>query len=166
MFLIATPVAGEVSPSTLDIEENQPREPEAEGENEEGDEEVEESAPVSGRGQRGVPRRAARRARGRARGGATRARVVSTRLHGGRRNVALPTTNSAEDNNITLEETLTTETEESPKKPTSKVTTPVVEQKSVPTTPATPVDETQPSSQPTSGSNIRVSGMKILFFVT
>ncbi len=97
------------------MSENQPDEAEGEGE----EEETEESTVVSGRGQRGVPRRAARRARGRRGGGATRARVVSTRIHGGRRHAALPTTNDHEDNNATLEETVNTESEESPKKPST-----------------------------------------------
>lgn len=127
--------------STLETSETQEDELEDE-------DETDEATVATGttRGQRGVPRRAARRARGR-RGGAAaaRARVVSTRLHSGRRNAPIPTTNNAEDNNATLEETINTETEESPK----KTTTPVVEQK---TTPATPTEDTSASN-----SNIRVS---------
>jgi hypothetical protein len=149
---IATSASEEAPSSTLYISETQQEEGEG-GEEEE--EETEESSPVSGRGQRGVPRRAGRRARGR-RGGATRARVVSTRIHRGRRNALVPSTLDSEDNNATLEETVNTETEESPKKPT----TPVVEQKSNETksiTP-TPADQTSLPSQTNSGSNVRVSG--------
>ncbi len=144
----ASSASEEETPSTLYINENQ---------QDEGEEELEadESVPTSARPQRGIPRRAARRARGR-RGGATRARVVSTRLHGGRRNAIIPSTLDNDDNNATLEETVTTETEESPK----KSATPIVEQqlnetKSV--IPA-PVDDTSATSQTNSGSNIRVSG--------
>ncbi len=143
--------AGEGVPATLHISENQPDE----GEDGEEELEAEKSAPTSGRPQRGIPRRAARRARGR-RGGATRARVVSTRLHSGRRNAITPSTLDKEDNNATLEETVTTETEESPK----KSTTPIVERKSNETksvTPA-PVDDTSATSQTNSGSTVRVSG--------
>ena len=148
--------------STLDIGENQQEEVEGEGDGQEEEEETEDSGAISNRGQRGVPRRAARRARGR-RGGATRARVVSTRIHGGRRNAALPSSVIAEDNNATLEETVNTETEESPKK--SIATTPEVKQKSSETkpvtpTPTTPADETSVPSQTNSGSNVRVSGKK------
>jgi hypothetical protein len=49
-----------------------------------------------------------------------------------------------------------TETEESPQK--STITTPAVENKSIPSTPATPADETSLPSQTNSSSNIRVSG--------
>jgi hypothetical protein len=149
-FTVASAPEEEPS-STLYINENQ----EDEGEDAEEELETEESAPTSGRPQRGIPRRAARRARGR-RSGTTRARVVSTRIHGGRRNAIIPSTLDNEDNNATLEETVNTETEESPKKPT----TPIVEGKSNETksvTP-TPVDETSATSQTNSGSNIRVSG--------
>ena len=116
---------------------------------------MEESSPVSDRVQRGVPRRAARRARGR-RGAAARARIVSTRLHGARRNALVPPVNDNESNNTTLEETVTTETEESPE----KTSTSHVEQESCLTQPitATPADETSSPSRTTSGSNIRVSG--------
>ena len=53
---------------------------------------------------RGVARRNVRRARGRRGGAAGRARVVSTRIHGGRRNAILPATTNNEENNTTLEE--------------------------------------------------------------
>jgi len=149
---IAAPASEEGPTLTIDTGENQ----QEEGEEEE-EEETVESAPVSGRGQRGVPRRAARRARGR-RGGATRARVVSTRLHGGRRNAILPSTIDNEDNNATLEETVNTETEESPKKSTTTTKTPVVEQKPIASAPTTPAGETSSPSQINSGSNVRVSG--------
>lgn len=159
MYFTATSATEEEPPATLDISENQQED--VEGEVDDADEEAEGPIPVSGRGQRGVPRRAARRARGR-RGGATRARVVSTRLHSGRRNAAIPATIDTEDNNATLEETINTEAEESPKKSSTAIATatatPSVEQKSIPSTPATPISESSSPSQPNSGSNVRVSG--------
>lgn len=145
--LLESSVPEEEPNSTLDISENQ--------ENEEGGEETEESAPASSRGKRGVPRRAARHARGR-RGGATRARVVSTRIYGGRRNAAASATATNEDNNATLEETVNTETEESPTKSTPLA----VERKSSEINPdsSTQAEETSATSQTNSGSNVRVSG--------
>lgn len=132
--------------STLETSETQEEELEGEEAEEEIDETTEETADTATsttRGQRGVPRRAVRRARGRRAG----ARVVSTRLHAGRRNAPIPKTNSIEDNNATLEETVNTEAEESPK----KIATPVVTEAK--TTPSTSTD-----------SNIRVSGkFKFLF---
>ena len=77
--------------------------------------EPEEAVPVPSRG---VARKNARRARGR-RGAASRARVVNTRIHSGRRQPVVPPTTSNEENNAILEETINTETEESPKKETS-----------------------------------------------
>ena len=140
--------------SIADVEDNQ----QEEGDEEE-EEETKEVGPVAGRGQRGVPRRAASRARGR-RGGATRARVVSTRIHGGRRPAAVPAATGDEGNNATLEETVNTETEESPKK---SIKTPDVEQKpkeikSISSISTIPAEETSSSSQPNGGSNVRVSG--------
>lgn len=133
--------------STLDISENQ--------EDEEETEETEDSAPTSSRGQRGMPRRAARHARGR-RGGAARARVVSTRIYGGRRNPTATATATTEDNNATLEETVNTEAEESPTKPTPSA----VERKSSEIKPdtSTQVEESSTTDQTNTGSNIRVSG--------
>ncbi|CAF0728236.1 unnamed protein product [Adineta steineri] len=139
----------EVPLSIPESEENQQDEVDEE-------EETEESSSVSTRGgQRGVPRRAGRRARGR-RGGATRARVVSTSLHRGRRNVTVPSTMDDEANNVTLEETVNTETEDSPKK---SIKTPDVEQKPINTQPTTPTTADVPSlpDQANSSSNVRVS---------
>ncbi|CAF0802390.1 unnamed protein product [Adineta steineri] len=112
-------------------------------------EEAEESGPVTGRG---VARRNVRRARGRRRGTAARARVVSTRILGGRRNPVVPPTTSNEENNKTLEETVNTEPEESPEKP---VSAPVVkEKKPRKNETSTPNQE---SNQTDAGSNVRVS---------
>ncbi len=108
----------------------------------------EESAPVSGRG---VPRKHARRARGRRGGAAGRARVVSTRIVGGRRQAIVPPATVQEDNNATLDETVSTETEESPKK---TITTPEVKEEKASVTPK------QESSQTDSASNVRASGRK------
>ncbi|CAF3611257.1 unnamed protein product [Rotaria socialis] len=149
---IPTSESEDVLSSTLDTtdkqEEEEADEPEAE------EEEIEEPGVVSGRGQRGIPRRTARRARGR-RGGAARARVVSTRLHAGRRNAILPPTVDKESNNTTLEETVNTETEESPKKP-SRIEVERKQNDTQPITPA-PVEETASTSQANANSNVRVS---------
>ena len=157
--MIASSVPDEEPSSTVDTSEIQ--------DDEEGGDETEESAPTSGRTQRGVPRRAARHARGR-RGGAARARVVSTRIYGGRRNASVPAATNSEDNNATLEETVTTETEDSP----TKATATAVERKSSEIKPdtSTQADETSATSQTNSGSNIRVSGtdnlmISDLFFI-
>lgn len=109
--------------------------------------ETEESAPITSRG---VARKNVRRARGQ-RAAAARARVVSTRLHGGRRQVPTRSKPVVEETNTTLEETVNTETEESPKKPTR--TSPVKEKKS--TVPTPPKEE---STQENTASNVRVSG--------
>jgi hypothetical protein len=147
-------------PSSIpDVENNQQDTAEIEGEEEE-DEGIDESVPVASRGHRGIARRNARRARGR-RGGATRARVISTRIHGGRRPAALPSAIDNEDNNATLEETVNTETEESPKKSTIPSQTepkPVETQPLTEPTSATPIDETSLSSHTNAGANVRVSG--------
>ncbi|CAF3601293.1 unnamed protein product [Rotaria socialis] len=149
---IPTSESEDVLSSTLDTTDKQEEEEADEPEVEE--EEIEEPGVVSGRGQRGIPRRTARRARGR-RGGAARARVVSTRLHAGRRNAILPPTVDKESNNTTLEETVNTETEESPKKPSGIE----VERKQNDTQPITPapVEETASTSQANANSNVRVS---------
>jgi hypothetical protein len=113
----------------------------------------EESALVSGRG---VARKNVRRARGR-RGAAARARVVSTRIHGGRRQPILPPTIANEGNNTTLEETVNTETEESPKK--SNLTPEIKEKKST-------VVPNKESSQTNTSSNVRISGkISLLFYI-
>jgi hypothetical protein len=156
---IAASTPEEVPLSIAETEENDL----AEGDDGEHEEEAppEESAAVSGRSQRGLPRKAARRARGRRGGGAAaRARVVSTRLHGGRRNAAVPASIDNDVNNATLEETVNTETEESPKKVAK---TPDVEQKSTEpklavSAEAMSADEAAASSQTDAGSNVRVSG--------
>ena len=125
---------------------------------EEEEEEPEESLAVAGRSQRGLPRRAARRARGRRGGAAARARVVSTRIHGARRNAAVPSSIDNDVNNATLEETVNTETEDSPKKVAK---TPDVEQKP---TEETSAGEPAASSQTDAGSNVRASGTTRLYF--
>ncbi len=113
----------------------------------------EESALVSGRG---VARKNVRRARGR-RGAAARARVVSTRIHGGRRQPILPPTIANEGNNTTLEETVNTETEDSPKK--SNLTPEIKEKKST-------VVPNKESSQTNTSSNVRISGkISLLFYI-
>jgi hypothetical protein len=113
----------------------------------------EESALVSGRG---VARKNVRRARGR-RGAAARARVVSTRIHGGRRQPILPPTIANEGTNTTLEETVNTETEESPKK--SNLTPEIKEKKST-------VVPNKESSQTNTSSNVRISGkISLLFYI-
>jgi hypothetical protein len=131
--------------SIPDAEENQ---------EEDEEEETEKSAPVSGRGGRGVARRNVRRARGR-RGTAARARVISTRIHGGRRNAILPSTVNNEENNTTLDETVSTETEESPQK---TISTPKIEGKETVTPKPAVTNDTSLSSQTDTGSNVRVSG--------
>jgi len=115
------------------------------------EEETEESALVSGRG---VARKNVRRARGR-RGAAARARVVSTRIHGGRRHAIVPSTVTNEGNNTTLEETVNTETEDSPKK--SNLTLEIKEKKST-------VVPNKESSQTNTSSNVRISGKRSLLF--
>ncbi|CAF5076876.1 unnamed protein product, partial [Rotaria magnacalcarata] len=151
---IPTSEPEDVLSSTLDTTDKQEEEEEGDEPEAEEEEEIEEPAVVSGRGQRGIPRRTARRARGR-RGGAARARVVSTRLHAGRRNAILPPTIDKESNNTTLEETVNTETEESPKKP-SKIEVERKQNDTQPITP-TPVEETALTSQANANSNVRVS---------
>lgn len=156
LYFKAASTPEETPLSIPESEENQLAEDEqAQGE----DEEPDEAVVTTGRGQRGLPRKGARRARGRRGGAAARARVVSTRLHSTRRTgAAAAAAPSVEDdgNNATLEETVNTETEESPKKAAK---TPDVEQKPVPTTPVAPsTDEPAASSQTNTGSNIRVSG--------
>lgn len=113
------------------------------------EEEAEESTAVS---TRGVARRNVRRARGR-RGAAGRARVVSTRIHGGRRPAVVHPKVTSEENNATLEETINTETEESPK----KSTLPSETKEEKPTIPPN-----QESSQTNTGSNVRISGERNL----
>ena len=125
------------------------------------DGEAEEEGQVIGRTGRGVPRRNARRARGRRAAASGRARVVSTRIYGGRRNVVLPESTAQENNNTTLEETIQSETEESPKKsadvmpdtqPIAEATQPIVQ------APETPSKDNETTNQTSSSSNIRVSG--------
>lgn len=78
---------------------------------------------------------------------------MSTRLHGGRRQVPTRSKPAIEETNTTLEETVTTETEESPKKSTRASE---VKEKKLTTTPK------QEPNQETSTSNVRVSGKKNL----
>ncbi len=134
--LTAIVVPEEAAPSTSDVEE-----------------ETEESTPMSSG--RGVARKNVPRARGR-RAAAARVRVVSTRIHGGRRNPILPPTIDTEENNATLEETVSTETEESPKK---TIATPKVEEKK------SKKSETVTPSQINTDSNVRVSGKRV-FVIT
>ena len=157
--LLAPAAHDESATSTLDAE------PEDEEEQEEDEEKeaAEKTGAVAGRGQRGMARRNARRARGRSRrgGAAARARVVSTRIYGGRRNAVVPSTADNDENNATLEETIQTETEESPKKasqPPVEEETKSEDTQPIPATPEVPEKGTSLPSQNTSGSNVRVSG--------
>ena len=157
-----------VSTPLVEVKADEPQDEheEAEEQGEEGEEGEEETeAPTSGRAKRGVARKNVRRARGR-RGAAARARVVSTRLHGTRRlpaAAAAPPAVDKEENNTTLEETISTEPEESPKKSIGK---PKVEEK--PSSQKESVTRSQERSNETtavpapadSGSNVRVSGRK------
>ena len=137
-------------------------EPSIEEEGEEEGEGEESSPNASARPRRGVARKNARRARGR-RGAAARARVLSTKIRGTRRQAQPTTTTTTTDNDATLEETVTTEPEESPKKsapvtPEVKETrskkTPVKEQKKDDDDPPA---TTEPATT-TSASTVRVSG--------
>ncbi|CAF4399027.1 unnamed protein product, partial [Rotaria sordida] len=70
-----------------------------------------------------------------------------TRIHGGRRNVTVPPAIDNQNNNTTLEETVNTETDESPQKLND----------AQPISP-TPAEETSSPNQTNTNSNIRVSG--------
>ncbi|CAF1197828.1 unnamed protein product [Adineta ricciae] len=144
----SAPVVETESASIIKKEDQDEEEEEAAG-GEENEEETEGAAAVSGRG---FPRKTARRARGR-RGAGGRARVISTRLHSGRRNPIPPPAIKTEENNTTLEETVNTEPEESPRK---TILTPEVKErrsrkKDEPITPSA-----EAASADTS-SNVRVS---------
>ena len=123
--------------STLDTEEQDQ------------DEELEEEESATGpsHAPRGVPRKNARRARGRRVAGA-RARVVTKRLHGGRRNPVPPSTI---DNDATLEETINTDSEEPPMQSTAASE---LEQK--PSAAESKIDTTAVTANGT--STVRVSG--------
>ncbi|CAF4679914.1 unnamed protein product, partial [Rotaria sp. Silwood2] len=129
-------ISEEVPSSIDDVEENE-------------QEQVEESNVTS---IRGVARKNVRRARSR-RGGLTRrARVVSTRLHGTRHHTILPQIINKQINNTTLEQTVNTETEESPKKINL-----ISEIKSKTPKKTEIVIQTELSNEINSPSNIRVS---------
>lgn len=145
----------------MDTTDKQEEEEDVEGEEaEEGEEEgAEEPVVGTGRGQRGIPRRNARRARGRRGGAAARARVVSTRLHAGRRNAVASIAVENESINATLEETVNTEAEETPKRRSRAPATPKALE-TQPTQPVTtaPAEETSSPNQANAASNVRVSG--------
>jgi hypothetical protein len=137
---------------------------EEEEEEEEAKEPVDTCETAPSRSQRGVPRRNARRARGRRVGAAVRTRVVSTRIYGARRNAIQPVNNDKETHNETLEETIQTESDESPMKTTpalsSKVETESNEGQTATPIVAASVNETTSTStiENNASSNIRVSG--------
>ncbi|CAF1294111.1 unnamed protein product [Rotaria sordida] len=102
---------------------------------------------------RGVARKNVRRARTRRGGGTTtRARVISTRLHGGRSHPILPPIIDNQGNNTTLEETVSTETEETPKK--TNLTSEIKSKTPKKTGIMTPIEQSNQTNIP---SNIRVS---------
>ncbi|CAF1392442.1 unnamed protein product [Rotaria sordida] len=110
----------------------------------------EESTAIS---TRGVARKNVRRARTRRGGGTTtRARVISTRLHGGRSHPILPPIIDNQGNNTTLEETVSTETEETPKK--TNLTSEIKSKTPKKTGIMTPTEQSNQTNIP---SNIRVS---------
>ena len=148
IFIAYFTAVDETESGSIVNKEDQEEEEDAGGEDNE--EETEGAVAVSGRG---FPRKTARRARGR-RGAGGRARVISTRLHSGRRNPIPPPAIKTEENNATLEETVSTEPEESPKK---TIQTPEVKERRSrkKDEPVTPSAET--ASADTS-SNVRVSG--------
>ena len=157
-----------VSKPLAEVKVDEPLEENEEQGEEDQEAEEETEAPTSGRAKRGVARKNVRRARGRRGAAAARARVVSTRLHGTRRlpAAAPASAGNKEENNTTLEETISTEPEESPKKSISK---PKVEEKpSSEKESATRSQErtNEASTVPASAenaSNVRVSGRKECF---
>lgn len=154
----------ETKGATDDIDENDKDEDGDEVE-ELDEESIEASKGTSTRvAKRGMPRRNVRRARGRrGTGAAGRARVVSTKIYGGRRNQIAPASADNADNNATLEETIQSENEESPQKTTTTRLNDVESktneaEPTVSSVAETKNTETTETSETSANTNIRVSG--------